>query len=131
MTLNDKFRLYFASDRTDDEIEALIIKIVMIQSNGSPIKRAIESSLDSVHMAMPNETIPVLPSIQRESPVRYLLGRHKAILIELRSQGYGYGKIASILGRRKIYNKATNKAYSRQTIKNVIAEIEKEKNGNA
>lgn len=129
MGLNDKLRLFCSSERTDEEIEALFLKIIAAQNGGVHINRAIESSLTTVHIVSQG---PEQRKVHRDgNAVRYLIGRHIPIILDLQLQGYGYGKIASILARRKIYNKKTNKAYSRQTIKNVLDTIKKEKNGNA
>lgn len=122
-------RLFCSSDRTNDEIEALFVRVITSQNSGGlHIRRAIETSL---RMAQ--------KPLQRAEPekihkdgnmVMGLANRYRGILLELRLQGYGYGKIAMILARRKVYNKKTNKAYSRHTIKNALIVLREEKNGN-
>lgn len=125
MNLNDKLRLFSSSERTDEDVVSLFSKVSSAQSDGVHIMKAIESSLNKAHKQLPDA---LRPKIHRDgNVVKYLIGRHKPILLELKGQGYGYGKIATILARRKIYNKNTNKAYSRQTIKNVFDTIKKEK----
>lgn len=126
MNLNDKLRLFCSSERTDEEVEALFSRVAAAQGGGVHIGRAVESSLKVAHTGMQKAG---QNKIHKDgNAVKFLISRHKPILIELRMQGYGYGKIASILARRKIYNKKTNKAYSRYTVRYALLEIEKEKN---
>lgn len=128
MNLNQLLKLYCSVDRTDEELESLFFKVMNALNGGMHIGKAIEESL---RMAHKTEKVLVDEKAYRDGNVVVLLiKRHRGMLLDLRMKGYGYGKIANILAKRKIYNKQTNKAYSRYTIRNAleVLRMEKEKN---
>jgi hypothetical protein len=122
VTLNEKLRLFCSSDRGNDEIENLFLKINSALANGVLINRAIDSALSTIHI---KEEFSLNSRQRDNNVVNYLITRHKFTLLQLRGIGYGYVKIAKILRQRKIYNKKTSKAFSPSTIRNVCAVLEK------
>lgn len=125
MGLIYKLRMFCGSDRTDEEIENLFRKVSAAQANGVLINKAIDSALNMIHIKADDPTVN--PRERADNVVNYLITRHKFILLELRSLGHGYVKIAKLLKQRKIYNRKTNKAFSPSTIRNVYAVLEKNK----
>lgn len=121
-----KLRLFCATDRGNEEIEALFSRVSILVASGMHINAAVEGSLNAAHRGAEDTSRIVM---RRESGAsELLLDRHKAVILELRQKGYGYGTIAKMLAKKKIYNKRTKKAYSRHTIKNALIAIDKEKN---
>ena len=123
MALIDKMRIFVGTEKTDEQIEDLFIKVSAAQANGVRINKAIDSALSTIHIQ--DNKPPESPRKRDDNVVDYLITRHKLILLELRALGYGYVKIAKYLRQRKIYNKKTNKAFSPSTIRNVFAVLEK------
>ena len=106
----------------DEEIVTLFQRVRINQTNGMQIKQAITHTLKTFSE---NTDIAFVPN--KSSPnntVSFLVNKYRAIFLQFRAEGYGYGVMAKMLAKRGVYNKDTGKAYSRATIQRVCNLLE-------
>lgn len=113
----------FLNFHPDDEtIVALFQRVRINQTNGMQIKQAIVHSLKTFSE---NTDITYVPKkSSTDNSVSYLVNKYRAIFLQFRSEGYGYGAMSKLLAKRGVYNKETGKAYSRSTIQRVCNVLE-------
>lgn len=121
MLCND-FLEYLNRSPDDEEIVALFQRVRINQANGMQIKQAIARSLKTFYE---NTDITFLPNkSSSDNTVSFLVNKYRAIFLQFRSEGYGYGVMSKMLAKRGVYNKDTGKAYSRATIQRVCNLLE-------
>lgn len=121
MLCND-FLEYLNRSPDDEEIVALFQRVRINQTNGMQIKQAIALTLKTFAEYTDTITIPIKPS--QDNIVSYLVNKYRAVFLQFRSEGYGYGVMSKMLAKRGVYNKDTGKAYSRATIQRVCNLLE-------
>jgi hypothetical protein len=107
---------------SDEDILTLFQRVRINQTNGMQIKQAITHTLKTFSE---NTDIAFVPN--KSSPnntVSFLVNKYRAIFLQFRAEGYGYGVMAKMLAKRGVYNKDTGKAYSRATIQRVCNLLE-------
>lgn len=112
---------YITNHASDKEVIELFQRVKTLQSNGIQISKAIERACDISHQVVHVGT----KHLHADNTPARLAIRHRSTLRKLRSEGYGYGKIAKHLAQRGTYNKTTGKAYSRATLQRACYLIEK------
>lgn len=120
--LCDDFLKFLNQSPNDEEIVALFQRVRVNQTNGMQIKQAINHSLKT--FSENSDTIFILSKPSQNNTVSYLVNKYRAVFLQFRSEGYGYGVMAKMLAKRGIYNKDTGKAYSRATIQRVCNLLE-------
>jgi hypothetical protein len=106
----------------DEKIVALFQRVRINQANGMQIKEAIAHSLKTFSE---NTDISFVPNkSSSDNTVSFLVNKYRAIFLQFRSEGYGYGAMSKLLAKRGVYNKDTGKAYSRATIQRVCNLLE-------
>ena len=114
----------FLTNKTDNEnIIKMFQRVRSLQKNGRRIDRAIQESCDSFTGKKPIKISR--KKLHKDNAPAHLAIRFRAKLLQLRSEGHGYGTIAKMLAQTGGYNKKTRKKYSRSTIQRAIALLEK------
>lgn len=121
MLCND-FLEYLNRSPDDEEIVALFQRVRINQTNGMQIKQAIAHTLKTFSEHTDITFVPNKSS--SDNTVSFLVNKYRAIFLQFRSEGYGYGVMSKLLARRGVYNKDTGKAYSRATIQRVCNLLE-------
>lgn len=120
--LCDDFLIFLNQSPTDEDIVTLFQRVRINQTNGMQIKQAIAHSLKTFSE---NTDITYVPKkSSTDNSVSYLVNKYRAIFLQFRSEGYGYGVMSKLLAKRGVYNKETGKAYSRATIQRVCNVLE-------
>jgi hypothetical protein len=122
--LKNALSQFLDSIESDDQVLHLFRSVNELRNNGvqfrHAIKRACELPLDS-HIKIS------MSLLHADNVPAFLAIRHRKKLLEFHRLGYGYGKIATMLASRNVFNKNTRKAYSRNTIKRALELLEKGK----
>lgn len=106
----------------DEDIVTLFQRVRINQTNGMQIKQAIAHTLKTFSE---NTDITFVPNkSSSDNTVSFLVNKYRAIFLQFRSEGYGYGVMSKLLAKRGVYNKDTGKAYSRATIQRVCNLLE-------
>lgn len=114
--------IFLQDSPDDDQIAALFQRVRINQINGMQIKQAIAHSLHT--FAENSDPIPLVRTSSKNNTISYLVNKYRAIFLQFRSEGYGYGAMSKLLAKRGVYNKDTGKAYSRATIQRVCNLLE-------
>jgi len=120
--LCDDFLEFLNQSPSDEDILTLFQRVRINQTNGMQIKQAITHTLKTFSentdiVFVPNKSSP-------NNTVSFLVNKYRAIFLQFRAEGYGYGVMAKMLAKRGVYNKDTGKAYSRATIQRVCNLLE-------
>ncbi len=112
---------FLAQHQDDQAIINLYQRVRTLQSNGRQISQAITQACDT-----PTAQIRISTKGKHKDNVpAHLAIRHRPKILQYRSEGYGYGKIARLLAQRGAYNKATGTAFSRSTIQRACYLLER------
>lgn len=106
---------FLNSTPSDDVVIDFFQRIRANQTNGFQLKDAIVRSLDFENTPVTKFTKKML-SGHKDNAVNFLVLRYGHMILQLKSEGFGYGRISKILAKRGGYNQDTGKAYSRPTI---------------
>lgn len=122
LLLCDDFLEFLNQSPSDEDILTLFQRVRINQTNGMQIKQAITHTLKTFSentdiVFVPNKSSP-------NNTVSFLVNKYRAIFLQFRAEGYGYGVMAKMLAKRGVYNKDTGKAYSRATIQRVCNLLE-------
>ena len=123
MDLYTALKSFLEKNKDEQKILELFKRIRVMQNNGIQLKEAIIRASTE-----PEKQIKAQVSTKNlhiDNIPAYLAIRHRAKLLKLRAEGYGYGKIAKILAQRNVYNKKTGKAFSRSTIRRALKLLER------
>ncbi len=112
---------FLAQNQDDKAIINLYQRIRALQSNGRQISQAITQACD-----IPDTQVRIsTKGKHKDNAPAHLAIRHRPKILQYRSEGFGYGKIARLLAQRGAYNKSTGAAYSRSTIQRACYLLER------
>lgn len=113
--LYNLLQLFLNTVPSDDDVIDFFQRVRGNQMNGFQIKHAIERSLDFHNSTSPKITEKMLTG-HKDNAVNFLVLRYGHMILQLKSEGFGYGRISKVLAKRGGYNQETGKAFSRPTI---------------
>lgn len=113
--LSDLLKNFFTENHSDEKIENFFQRIRSNQANGFQLKDAIVRSIDFENTVVPKYTKKMLHG-HKDNAVNFLVLRYGHMILQLKSEGFGYGRISKILAKRGGYNQESGKAFSRPTI---------------